>query len=262
MRPFKSTLLGICLLASTLINSAALAEISEKDFAAALEKFAQTDKGRELIGSTVEKYFQGRQADAAKKREEQMAAEMETQFKNPVTIDVGASPTKGDKDAKVTIIEFSDFQCPFCKRGADTVDAILKKYPKDVKVAFKNLPLPMHPEAGPSAKAALAAGKQGKFWEFHDALFNNQQKLNAAFYEEQAKTLGLDIEKFKKDMASEEIAKQVKEDEELAKKHGISGTPGFFVNGVAVKGAYPVEHFSRIIDRWLTGAPAAEAKKG
>ena len=108
-----------------------------------------------------------------------------------------------------------------------------------------------HKQAKPAAAAALAAGEQGKFWEMHDALFNNQRSLSPTFYEEQAEKLGLDVDKFKKDMESEAIQKQIDEDVKLAGKHGISGTPGFFVNGVAVKGAYPLDHFKKIVDRWL-----------
>lgn len=133
------------------------------------------------------------------------------------------------------------------------MEKVLEMYPNDVKLVFKNLPLPMHPEAGPSARAALAAGKQGKFWEMHDAFFQNQAKLNENFYVEKAKSLGLNVDKFKADMASNEIAEMVKNDAAIAQQNDISGTPGFFVNGVAVKGAYPPEHFKKIIDRWLSG---------
>lgn len=252
MKRFKivASAIAACFLATAPF---AAAEISDQDFEKAIDKYLGTDKGQVALGSAVEKYFQRKQADAQKKQVEQQAAEMESQFKNPVSIEAGTSPVKGPAAAKVTVIEFSDFQCPFCKRGNDTMKKLLEKYPNDVKLVFKHLPLPMHPEALPAAKASLAAGKQGKFWEFHDALFNNQGKLSAEFYLEQAKALGLNVDKFKKDMESEEIAKQIKDDEALAQKHNISGTPGFFVNGVAVRGAYPLDHFSRIVDRWLTG---------
>ena len=227
------------------------AEVSKEEFQKMLSTYLDTDEGRELIGKTAEKYFRTKQEDAKKKEEEKAAAEMESQFKNPVKIDAGASPIKGPADAKVTIIEFSDFQCPYCSRGRETMEEVLKSYPKDVRVVFKNLPLPFHKQAEPAARAALAAGKQGKFWEMHDAFFTNQKSLADQFYTEQAQKLGLNMEQFKKDMESEELKKQVQADAELAKTHGISGTPGFFVNGVAVKGAYPFEHFKTIIDRWL-----------
>ena len=104
-----------------------------------------------------------------------------------------------------------------------------------------------------AAKAALAAGKQGKFWEYHDALFANQGKLSDAFYEETAKSLGLNVDKWKTDMADASLKTLIDEDKAAAAKNDIQGTPGFFVNGVAVKGAYPLEHFKTIIDRHLKG---------
>lgn len=228
------------------------AQIAEKDFSAAMERYLATDEGVSKIGSGIERYFQKRQQEALKEQEEKAQADLEAQFKNPVKIDPGKSPVKGPGDAKVTIIEFSDFQCPYCKRGRDTMDAVLKAYPKDVKVVFKHYPLPFHKEAEPAAKASWAAQQQGKFWEFHDELFNNQDKLGSGFYLETAKKLKLDEKKFKADMESAEAAKQVKLDADTGSKNGIQGTPGFFVNGVAVKGAYPVDHFKKLVDRWLS----------
>jgi protein-disulfide isomerase len=240
----------LSLLASAPIASNAQ-QIDDKAFATALEKYLATEKGQVTLGKSVEGYFQKRQELARKEQEEKAAAEIEQQFTNPVSIPVGSSPVKGPEKAKVTIVEFSDFQCPFCTRGKAVVEEILKAYPNDVKVAFKNLPLPFHNEAMPAAKAALAAGKQGKFWEMHDKLFDNQAKLNAAYYEAAAKELGLNVDKFKTDMKDPAFEKAIKDDMELASKNGIQGTPGFFVGGVAVKGAYPFEHFKKIIDRHL-----------
>jgi protein-disulfide isomerase len=234
----------------------ARAEVSDKDFAAAMDKYLQTDAGAEKIGNAMEKYFQKKQQDALKQQEQQAQAEMENQFKNPVKLDVGKAPVRGPANAKVTIIEFSDFQCPYCRRGFETMEEIMKAYPNDVKIAFKHYPLPFHKEAEPAAKAAWAAQQQGKFWEFHDALFKNQDKLGTQFYLDTAKELKLDVEKFKKDMASPEASKQIQEDTDLGARNGIQGTPGFFVNGVAVRGAYPASHFKQIIDRWLKGSPA------
>ena len=253
MKRISLVLTSLLLLACA---TSAWADLSDQEFEKAIEKYLGTDKGQVALGAAVEKYFQKKQQEAGKKREEQMAAEMENQFKNPVNIAAGSSPVRGPAGAKVTIIEFSDFQCPFCKRGKDTMEQVMKKYPNDVKVVFKNLPLPMHPEANPAARAALAAGKQGKFWEMHDALFDNQGSLGTDFYTDQAKKLGLDVDKFKKDMDAPDIAAAIKADSDLAQQNGISGTPGFFVNGVAVKGAYPPDHFGMIIDRWLNGGAA------
>ena len=112
---------------------------------------------------------------------------------------------------------------------------------------YKNLPLPFHPEAMPSAKAALAAGRQGKFFEYHDKLYENQAQIGEALYVQTAKDLGLNIEKFNTDRNSKEIEDQVKADADQASKLGFNGTPGFALNGVKILGAYPQEHFEKII---------------
>lgn len=230
-----------------------MASVAQTDaaFEQKIENYLKTEKGQQAIGKAAEQYFRNLEMQARKQEGQAQAQQLEEQFKNPVNVEIGDSYVKGPKDAKVTIVEFSDFQCPFCKRGKETMDQLLKMYPNDVKLVFKNLPLDFHPQAKPASKAALAAGKQGKFWEMHDALFENQRELGDALYEKKAKELGLNVEQFKKDMASPAVDKQVEVEKAQAEKLGIRGTPGFFVNGVAVRGAYPVEHFKKIIDRWL-----------
>ena len=235
-----------------LSSTAVMAEpVTDQNFGPMLEKYLSSDTGQEKVGKTVENYFRKLQEKTLKDQQARSMEELETQFKNPVKIDVGSSPVKGAASAKVTIIEFSDFQCPYCTRANDTMTQVLKAYPNDVRVAFKHLPLSFHPQAEKAAKASMAAMKQGKFWEMHDLLFSKQTELKDELYAELAAQLKLDVEKFKTDFASAEIEKSVKADAELAASHGIQGTPGFFVNGVAVKGAYPFEHFKKIIDRHL-----------
>lgn len=234
-----------------LQGSPVMADISPDDFQKAMDAYLKTDKGKQEVGKVVQGYFQQQQERARAAQQKQQQAALEAQFKNPVKVDVGNSPSKGPKDAPITIVEFSDFECPFCARGANTVEDVLKAYPDKVRVVFKNLPLPFHKRAEPAAKAALAAGKQGKFWEMHDKLFKNQRGLTDTYINKCAEELKLDLEKFKADMKSDEIDKQIKDDKAQASKIGISGTPGFSVNGVLVKGAYPVDHFKMIIDRWL-----------
>ena len=233
--------------------SMAHAEINSDDFAKAFGKFASTNEGKKAIGQAAQGYFEELRKEFEKKQQRQDEASLEDQFKKPIKVDTENRPSKGPNDAKVVIVEYSDFQCPFCKRGADTMDRVMKEYSKDVKVVFKQLPLQFHPKALPAAKATLAAWKQDKFWEMHDACFANQAALSDEFFLEQAKKLGLNADKFKKDMESPEIAKIIEEDKAEAEKVGISGTPGFVVGGVLVKGAYPFEHFKTIIDRWLSG---------
>ena len=254
----KSILFGaLCVFAVS--SSPASAEFTDEQFGKMFEKFAQSDKGRDTIGGAAKAFLMQEQEKMKQAAKQAELSQLEEQFKNPVQMPVGDSPTRGPQDAKVTIVEFSDFQCPFCQRGANTMEAVTKKFPKDVKIVFKHLPLEFHPNAMPAAKAAAAAGKQGKFWEMHDKFFADQKSLSPDFYIQTAKDLGLNIDKFQADMNDPAIEKSIKDDMELAKKNGIQGTPGFFVNGVAVKGAYPIDHFEGIINRWLTGKPAAAA---
>lgn len=234
----------------------AVAESPDKQFELQMEKYLNSEAGQNMVGKAMEGYVKKRQDEARKKQDDMAKAQLEEQFKNPVSIDIGKSPVKGPANAKITIIEFSDFQCPFCTKGRKTMDDLMKANPNDVKLVFKHLPLAFHPEAMPAAKATFAAQQQGKFWEMHDALFDNQSSLGAELYESTAKKLGLDMEKFKKDMNSPAAEEAVKADMAIAEKNDIRGTPGFFVNGVAVKGAYPQSHFQMIIDRLLGKATA------
>lgn len=147
-------------------------------------------------------------------------------------IPIGDSPVKGPANAKVTLLEFSDFQCPFCAQVPATIEQVLKEYPNDVKFVFKQFPLVrIHPQATPAAKASLAAHKQGKFWEMHDKLFANQKQLDNDSLKRYAQELGLDMAKFEADMNSPEIAKQVEDEMKQANTNQVTGTPTLFVNG-------------------------------
>lgn len=162
------------------------------------------------------------------------------------------NPVIGPKNAPITIIEFTDFQCPFCRRASDTIDQLLKVYPGKIRLVFKNLPLSsIHKESLAAAKAAMAAHKQGMFWPYHDMLFDNASDLNSKLYLRLAKLLKLDIEKFKKDMNSKEVANEVQTDIETAKKFGINATPVFVINGVLIKGAKPLYFFKKVVDTLL-----------
>lgn len=150
-------------------------------------------------------------------------------------IPIGDSPVKGPATAKVTILEFSDFQCPFCSQVPAVVDQVLAAYPNDVKFVFKQFPLVrIHPQAIPAAKAALAAHKQGKFWELHDKMFANQKQLDNDSLKKYAQEVGLDMAKFETDMNSPEVAKQVDDEMKLAASNQVTGTPTLFINGKKV----------------------------
>jgi protein-disulfide isomerase len=166
------------------------------------------------------------------------------------TIPVGKSYAKGPADAPVVIVEFSDFQCPFCSQAAALIKQITDAYPKEVRFIYKNYPLPFHKEAMPAAKAAIAAGKQGKFFEMHDQLFANQRSLNADFYAKAAQEIGLDVEKFKKDMEDASTQALISEEMKQAQQASVRGTPTIFINGKKPAGR-SFELYKSIIDAAL-----------
>ena len=162
---------------------------------------------------------------------------------------VDSTPKKGGDNPLVTIVEFSDFECPFCSRVNPTLAQVMKEYGDKVQIRFRNQPLPFHKRAVPAAQAALAAHEQGKFWQMHDKLFENAKALQDADLERYAKEIGLNVAKFKKDMASPKIAKIIAQDQADGSKWGARGTPTFFVNGVPVRGAQPFAAFKTAIDK-------------
>jgi protein-disulfide isomerase len=169
-------------------------------------------------------------------------------------IDPGDGPAMGGKHPKVTIVEWSDFQCPFCSRVEPTLKQITDTYKDDVKIVWRNEPLSFHPNALPAAKAAMAAAKQGKFWPMHDLMFAHQQELSDAKYEEWAKQIGLNLGKWKTDKESPEIAAAIAKDSSYGQSVGADGTPSFFINGKVLSGAMPFESFKPIIDEQIKKA--------
>jgi protein-disulfide isomerase len=167
------------------------------------------------------------------------------------SLSVEASPVRGPADAKVTVFEFMDFQCPFCSRVQPTLAQIREAYGDRVRLVFKHLPLRIHPQAPGAAAAAEAAHLQGKFWEMHDRIFANPRELSDEKYREYARELGLDLARFDRDRASAEVKKRIDGDEQEAAKLGVSGTPAFFINGRFFSGAQPFEAFKSAIDREL-----------
>jgi protein-disulfide isomerase len=157
---------------------------------------------------------------------------------------------RGPKDTPVTIVEFSDFQCPYCAQAAALVDQILGAYPQNVNFVYKNFPLPMHPNADPAARAALAAGKQGKFWEMHDELFRHSGDLSSQTIHSLAEKLHLDISKFEADMDSPAVKQQVDVEVRQGKVAGVRGTPSFFINGRSAQ-ARSFEGFRAMIEEEL-----------
>jgi len=164
------------------------------------------------------------------------------------------SPFKGPKAAKVTIVEWSDFQCPFCSRALPVVEQITKAYPKDVKLVFRHQPLPMHPNAQIAAEASMAAKEQGKFWEMHDKMFQNQGSLDRAGLEKMAQEIGLDLNRFKAALDTHKFADRVKEDAKAGMAVGANGTPTFYINGHEHVGAPAFEQAKTEIDAEIAKA--------
>jgi protein-disulfide isomerase len=155
---------------------------------------------------------------------------------------IGKSPKTGAEEGEVLLVEFSDFQCPFCANAHDVVAKFMAKHDDRVTLVYKHFPLiQIHDQAVPAALASWAAMQQGKFWEYHDALFKNQDRLGDELYLEIAKDLKLDLDQFQKDIASKEAATAVQTDMKLAGELGLSGTPTFFMNGKILTGALSLE---------------------
>ncbi len=191
-----------------------------------------------------------------KKDELQQAKALENEFKNPKKPVIDQKRAWGKADAEVTIVEYSDFQCPFCKRGAETIEQIMKKYGDKVRVIYKHLPLAFHQEAELTAQyyEAIALQSMKKAKKFHDLVFAEQPRIKSEkekFLNAMTKKAGANLSQVKKNLKSSKIKELIEADKAEAAKFGFSGTPGFLVNGVSVRGAFPFAHFEKIIDRHL-----------
>lgn len=176
-----------------------------------------------------------------------------TGFQKPemvrINVEVGDAPFLGPKDAPITIVEFADFQCPYCSMAVPTVQEVMKKYDGKVKLVFKNFPLSFHAQAMNAAVAADCAKAQGKYWEMHDKLFENHAKLDDALYGKLATAIGLDSGKFSACMKDPKIKSHVEAELAYGQSLGINGTPAFYINGVQLMaGAQPKEEFIKVID--------------
>jgi protein-disulfide isomerase len=170
-------------------------------------------------------------------------------------VETAGAPSKGPETAPVTIVEFSEFECPFCKRVDPTLKQIEKVYGDKVRFVWKHLPLmSIHADAMNAALASEAARSQGKFWQYHDALFANQENLAVDDLKRYAKEVGLDLVRFEKDRLDPENRKKVEADVAEARSLKVSTTPSFFINGRFVRGAQPFDMFAKVIDEELAKA--------
>lgn len=170
--------------------------------------------------------------------------------------------TTGNDDAWVTIVEISEFQCPFCKRVGPTLKQIKDKYGKEVRIAFNHNPLSFHKRAMPAAMGSECAGEQGKFWEYHDLIFENQKALEDANLKGYATKSGIDVGKWEACYKSNKYQSKILGEQKLAAKFGARGTPAFFVNGRFLSGAQPFPAFEKLIEEELKKAKASGIAKG
>lgn len=177
-------------------------------------------------------------------------------------VPVGESAVRGPKDAWVTLVMFSDYQCPFCARADETLQALAKRYPKDLRIVMKHNPLPFHPRALPAAMAAECAGKQNHFWALHDQLMASRGSLDDGDLEKMAQKAELKISAWRKCIAQAEPKDGIVADQKLSASLGARGTPAFFINGHFLNGAQPQPVFEALIEQELKVAKASgiEAK--
>ena len=173
---------------------------------------------------------------------------------DPVTIPVAGAPVMGSQTAPITIVEFSDFQCPYCAAAVPQINALLKAYPSQVKLIFKQFPLETHSQADLAAAAAVAAQKQGKFWALHDAMFANRDDLSRQNLLLLAKQAGLDVHRFESDIDSTEVRETVVRDVQDGTRAGVEGTPTIFINGQRYNGPITVDTLKPIMDAELKHA--------
>jgi protein-disulfide isomerase len=239
----KSTLFPALVAAPLLAGAGAAALVSAFNLASYKKKAAKVSEIEALPSDdAIEPVERAQNADKP-------AADEIERYAIPV-----AGPARGAAKPTVNIVEFADFQCPFSQRATATMRQLLEDYPKDVRLTFRNLPLPFHANAALAAQAAMAADAQGKFWQMHDKLFANQQHLTREDLDAYAPDIGLDLEQFKAALDKQTYKKAVDEDAALAAKWGAVGTPAFFVNGRPIQGAQPLDKFKKLVDDELARA--------
>lgn len=219
--------------------------------------FVAIEKNPDKFIEVVNKAAQDAQKRAQERAQEEETKSRDSEFANPLKPEIEPGRVIfGKADAPITIVEYSDFECPFCSRGYNTIKQVMAEYKDQVRIVFKHLPLDFHPMAMPAAQYFEAIAKQdhSKAEKFHDIVFQNQNDLKTkkeAFLKDAAKKAGADMTQLAKDLKDEGIMTRIQKDMEEARKFNISGTPGFIINGVSLRGAYPFPEFKDIIDRHL-----------
>ena len=207
----------------------------------------------EALSAPIREYLEKMQEEEVREKlREQAVVEISLPRERKTVAAVGYS--LGPEDAPITIVEFSDFQCPYCSRVVPTIKEIAARYPDEVRIVFRHLPLSFHAQARIAAYGSICAGNQGRFWEYHDLLFENQRALQREQLSAYATSLDLDMESFEACMSAPETEALVAADLAAAEELGASGTPAFFINGIFLNGAQPFEAFDRLIQEELAGS--------
>ena len=211
---------------------------------------------RALARVVVKAVLEGKDAQQAVNNSDLVArrAGSPNVLEKPVTIPVKGAPAKGPANARITLVEFSDFECPYCAKAAVKVDAILQAYPNDTRLIYKHYPTSSHRHAHMAAEASLAAHAQDKFWPMHDKLFASSSQLSEAKINEAAKAIGLDMARFQADLKSGKFKAAVDKDLADGDKVDIAGTPTVFINGKRYNGALALELMRPILDAELKAA--------
>ena len=235
-----------------------LPPVGEKEIAQFYEQNKERAQGRTLdqLRAEIKPYLEARrlaQARAMLVEDLKTKTAVKVMLEPPrYTVPTSSSdPVRGNPAAPVTIIEFSDFQCPFCARVNPTLDRIRQTYGERVKIVFKDYPLPNHPQAPKAAEAARCAAEQNKFWEMHDAMFANQRALEVSSLKQTARAIGLNGATFDQCLDSGKHEPTVRVGSDLGERMGVNSTPTLYINGRAVLGAMPFESFKQIIDEEL-----------
>jgi protein-disulfide isomerase len=225
---------------------------------------AQIPRPKDQVAAQIKTYLEQQgQQKARTEYFKTLEAKYKVDYKlEPIRVEVAATgPAKGPANAPVTIVEFSDFQCPFCSRLTPTLKQVEEKYGNKVRLVFRQYPLPFHPNAQKAAEASLCAADQGKFWELHDAMFGNQGELGVDQLKAKAASLGLNADKFNKCLDSGEKAAAIQADIKAGSAAGVSGTPAMFINGRFINGAVPIDNITTVIDDELRRAGNKTASK-
>jgi protein-disulfide isomerase len=209
------------------------------------------DRSLEELREGIRRYLEGQRKQQGV-QQLVAAAEVEVLLEPPRFEVAAEGPSLGPEDAPITIIEFSDFQCPYCERASEVVKEVRERYPESVRVVYMHFPLEsIHPQARGAAEASLCAADQDRFWDYHDKLFENRKALSKDDLLRYATELELDVERFGQCVADRTHQDRVDQDMETGTELGVTGTPAFFVNGIMLSGAKPVESFSALIDAEL-----------